>query len=75
MGPELLHDAEDAAECEYLVSVKWIKKVLPENAQFRKRAGLFVARQIVASLSRQHRTLRFLAQQFKVNFERILAAD
>ena len=74
-GPDLLHDAEDAAECEYLVSVKWIKKVLPENAQFRKRAGLFVARRIVASLSRQHRTLEFLERQFGVDFKKLLESD
>jgi hypothetical protein len=74
-GPDLLHDAEDAAECEYLVSVKWINKVLPENAQFRKKAGLFVARQIVASLSQQPKTRQFLEQQFKVNFKKLLAAD
>jgi hypothetical protein len=74
-GPDLLHDPDDAKQCEYLVKVEWIKKVLPENAQFRSSARLYVARQIVASLSRQHRTLQFLERQFKVNFERLLAAD
>ena len=73
-GPDLLHDADDADQCEYLVKVDWIKKVLPENAQFRKRDGLFVARQIVVSLSHQPKTLQFLERQFKVNFESLLAA-
>jgi hypothetical protein len=74
-GPELLHDANDADECEYLVGVDWIEKVSKEDARFRKRAGLFVARQIVASLSHQPKTLEFLQREFKVNFERLLAAN
>src|ERR1035437_5415608 len=52
-GPDLLHDAEDADDCEYLVSVKWIKKVPQEKAQWRRGARLRAARRIVASLSQQ----------------------
>jgi hypothetical protein len=73
-GPGLLHDADDADKCEYLVKVKWVKKVPSESAHFRKRAGLFVARQIVARL--QHpKTLQFLEQHFGVNFKKLLACD
>jgi hypothetical protein len=73
-GPDLLHDINDADECEYLVGVEWIKKVPKEEAKFRKRAGLFVARQIVASLSRQQKTLEFLQREFNVDFKKLLAA-
>jgi hypothetical protein len=75
MGPELLHDAKDDDECEYLVAVKWIKDVPMKNARFRRRAGLLTPRLIVASLSGQLKTLEFLEQQFKVNFQKLLAAD
>jgi hypothetical protein len=74
-GRDLLHDADDAKQCEYLVSVRWIKKLPSEKAKFRSGARLYVARQAVASLSRQHKTLRFLEQQFNVNFGRLLAAN
>ena len=74
-GPALLHDAVDANECEYLVSVKWIKKVPQEKAQWRKGAGLRAARRIVASLARQHKTQQFLERQFGVNFKKLLASD
>ena len=74
-GPELLHDAEDDDECEYLVAVKWIKQVPRDDARFRRRAGLFTPRRIVASLSRQLKTQEFLEQQFKVKFEKLLSAD
>jgi len=74
-GPELLHDAEDDDECEYLVAVKWIKQVPRDDARFRRRAGLFTPRRIVASLSEELKTLQYLEQQFKVNFKTLLSAD
>lgn len=74
-GPKLLHDAEDDDECEYLVAVKWIKRVSREDARFRGRAGLFTPRRIVASLSEELKTLQYLEQQFRVSFRRLLAAE
>jgi hypothetical protein len=73
-GPELLHDAEDDGKCEYLVAVEWIKHVPLKHAKFRKNAGLFTTRLIVASLSNHPKTRQYLEQQFKVNFERLLGA-
>jgi hypothetical protein len=74
-GHELLHDPEDDDECEYLVAVEWINAVSRDDARFRRRAGLFTPRRIVASLSEEPKTLQYLEQQFKVNFQRLLAAD
>jgi hypothetical protein len=74
-GRELLHDAEDDEKCEYLVAVKWIRQVPLEDAKFRRRAGLFTPRLVVASLSEESKTLQYLEQQFKVNFQRLLVAD
>jgi hypothetical protein len=70
-GPDLLHDKNDKNKCEYLVGVKWIKKVSSNDA----RKGAFAARQIVASLSRQPDTLKFLEQEFRLKFHKLLAAD
>jgi len=69
-GPKLLHDKEDADKCEYLVAVKWIKKVSQEEAHWR--SGLYAARQIVASLAQQPKTQRFLELQFGVDFKKLL---
>lgn len=74
-GPGLLHDAQDDDECEYLVAVKWIKHVPREDARFRIKAGLFTYPSIVASLSGQLKTLEFLQQAFKVNFEKLLSVE
>jgi hypothetical protein len=71
-GPDLLHDADDAERCEYLVGVKWIKTVPREQARFRRRSGLYTTQLIVASLSRQPKTLRFLEQEFNLSFDRLL---
>lgn len=73
-GPDLLHHADDDDNCEYLVAVKWNKQVPQEDARFRRKAGLFTPRPVVASLSDKLKTIEFLQQQFKVNFKRLLAA-
>jgi hypothetical protein len=74
-GRALLHDAGDADECDYLVGVKWIKKVPQEKAQWRKGAGLWAARRIVASLAQQPKTQQFLERQFGVDFKKLLDSD
>jgi uncharacterized protein len=74
-GPELLHDLQDDDECEYLVAAKWIKQVPAEDARFRRKAGLFANPSVVSSLSNQPKTLEFLEQQFKVNFQRLLSVE
>ena len=74
-GPDLLHDAKDADKCEYLVAVKWIKKVPQEKAKWRKGAGLYAALQIVASLAQQPQTQQFLERQFGVDFKKLLDAE
>jgi hypothetical protein len=75
VGPELLHDAQDDDKCEYLVPVEWIKHVPKEDARFRHKPKLFASPSIVVSLSGQPKTLEFLEQQFKVNFERLLSGE
>ena len=74
-GPKLLHDKGDADKCEYLIAIKWIKKVLQEEAHWRKGAGLYAAHQIVASLAQQPKTQRFLELQFGVDFKKLLNSD
>ena len=74
-GPELLHDANDLDECEYLVKVRWLKHLAQKDARFRHNAGLFANQSVVASLSNQQTTLAYLEQEFNVDFEKILEKD
>ena len=75
VGPELLHDLDDDDDCEYLVAVQWIKQVPKDDARFRSNAGLFANPSVVSSLSNQLKTLEFLEQQFKVNFQKLLSVE
>jgi hypothetical protein len=74
-GKGLLHHSSEADRCEYLVKIDWIKKMHREDARFRKRAGLYAHQQIVASLSRQQKTLDYLQQEFGVKFQDHLYSD
>jgi hypothetical protein len=73
-GPDLLHDIRDADTCEYLVAVRWKKKMPRDDARFRRKGGLFTTRQIVANLSTHLKTLEFLEKQFRVSFKKLLAS-
>lgn len=73
--PRLLRRASDAARSEYLVGVRWLRAVAPEDAKFRRRAGLFTTQLIVASLAAQPRTLQFIAKSFGINIGRITAGS
>ena len=75
VGPELLRDLDDDDDCEYLVAVQWIKQVPKDDARFRSNAGLFANPSVVSSLSNQLKTLEFLEQQFKVNFQKLLSVE
>jgi uncharacterized protein len=72
-GKDLLHHSSDTKKCDYLVKIKWIETVPLEGA--RTEPGLYAKQPIVASLSRQPKTLEFLQREFNVNFERLLAAN
>ena len=74
-GPDLFHDAENVDKCEYLVKVDWIKTLPANDGQFQSKAGLFAPRPIVASLAGQLKTRAFLEKRFRVDFEKLLAAD
>ena len=74
-GKDLFHHANNANRCEYLVKVEWIKTLPAHEAHFLRNAGLFAPRPIVASLSGQPKTLKYIEQQFKVRFDKLLAAE
>ncbi|WP_337287063.1 GIY-YIG nuclease family protein [Candidatus Methylomirabilis sp.] len=72
--PGLLRHAADAARSEYVVPIEWIRAVPAAEAQFRRRAGLFTTQLVVAALSRQPRTLRFVEDAFGVSISELASA-
>lgn len=71
----LLHDLHDADKCEYLVPIDWLKTVSLEDAKFVRKAGIFSSQQIVCSIEKQSKTLKFLETEFKVRMEKLLAGS
>ena len=57
---------------EYLLKVEWIKSVPSNQAKWTPRAGLFTSQLIKASLEKQIATIKFLEEEFEVNFLRLM---
>ena len=57
--------------CEWMAAVDWIKWVPRRKAHFEKNAGLFVPRNVRASLTKHPKTVAFIEQQFKVNLSKL----
>jgi hypothetical protein len=72
--PGMLRRAADAERSEYVVPVKWVRAVPATEAKFRRRAGLFTTQLVVASLSRQPGTLRFVEDAFGVSINKLTSA-
>ena len=72
--PGMLRHAADAGRSEYVVPIKWVRAVPAAEAQFRRRTGLFTTQLVVASLSRQPRTLRFVEDAFGVSISELASA-
>jgi len=62
-------------KCEYLVAVKWIKDVSHDDARFVRNAGLFAHLSVVASLSRQLKTLACLQKNLRSILTKLLSVE
>ena len=58
-----------ASHTEYVLPVRWLHAVDGADACWMPRRGLFVSPQIIASLSGQTTTLRYLQKVFGVSFD------
>ncbi len=62
----------DNENSEYLVKIEWIKSVVANEAKWKTRAGLYTTPLIKASLENQINTIKFLEEEFEINFQNIL---
>lgn len=65
--PNIGHDADDPAICEYIAAVEWTKSVDRENAKWLPKSGLFTSTHIRASLDNQPATTKFVEEAFGVD--------
>ncbi len=60
---------EDSDElCEYVADINWIKTAMRDEAKWKSKSGLYTTTHIRASLDGQQVTIKFLEQEFKIQF-------
>lgn len=65
--PNVGHDSDDLAVCEYIVAVEWMATVDRGNARWLPRSGLFTSQLVRASLDAQPATIAFVEEAFGVD--------
>jgi len=65
--PGLGENAESDEMCEFVVTVEWIRTVLPADAKWKDNSGLYRTPLIRASLDGQKATIEYLDKEFGVN--------
>lgn len=71
--PQMAADADSAEKSEYVAKVDWIKTFPREDAQMKRKSGIYTTTHVRASLDGQPDTVSFLSQVFGVDFNAILA--
>ncbi|OOF13109.1 hypothetical protein BZG79_08585 [Salinivibrio sp. MA427] len=71
--PNIAENSNDLDKSEYVALVDWIKTVPRNEAKWKSKSGLFTSQLIRASLDGQPETVKFLEQEFAVDFAELLA--
>ncbi|UQA52311.1 GIY-YIG nuclease family protein [Vibrio sp. ED002] len=71
--PNISENSNDPDNSEYVASVDWIATVERNAAKWLPKSGLFTSQLVRASLDGQPETVQFLAKEFSVDFEQLLA--
>ena len=67
-----MFENSDNEKTEYLVKIEWIKTVEKDDAEWRKKFGLFATQQVKASMQNQKKTLDFIEREFNIKFNDFL---
>ena len=70
-APDMLENADDLANSEYVVRVEWIAAVPRSEAKWQSNAGLFTTQLVRASLDRQPITITFIEKAFGVRLQEL----
>jgi len=70
--PRMAVDTGSADKSEYVAIVEWLKSVPREHAKMKRKSGIYTTTHVRASLDGQPDTVRFLEQEFGVEFKHIL---
>ena len=71
--PQMGVDSDSVENSEYVAMVDWIKSLPREQAQMKRRSGIYTTTHVRASLDGQPMTVAFLSKAFDIDFKDILA--
>ncbi len=67
-----MFENSDNENSEYLAKIEWIKTVERNEAKFKSNSKLFTSQLVKATLENQPTTLKFLEEEFNIQFNEIL---
>jgi hypothetical protein len=71
--PNLIENSNDPEKSEYVALVNWISTENRNSAKWKSKSGIFTSQLIRASLDGQPKTVKYLEQEFAVNFTELMA--
>ena len=67
VAPDMAHNSDNPALCEYVTSVRWVAAVPRQHAKWQRNSGLYSTTHVRASLANQPLTIDFIENQFGVS--------
>jgi len=71
--PNLADSSNSIENSEYVALVSWIASTSRSDARWKPKSGLFTSQLVRASLDSQPETVKFLEQEFVINFKELMA--
>ena len=71
--PNIAENSNDPDKSEYVALVSWVRAFPRAEAKWKSKSGLFTSQLVRASLDGQPETVKYLEQEFSVNFAKLLA--
>ena len=71
--PNISENSDDPEKSEYVALVNWIATVDRNEAKWKSKSGIFTSQLVRASLDGQPKTVVYLASEFSINFNELMA--
>ena len=71
--PNIGENSNDLEKSEYVALVEWVRTFPRNEAKWKSKSGLFTSQLVRASLDGQPETVKYLEQEFAVDFGELLA--
>lgn len=71
--PNIVENSNDPEKSEYVALVDWVSFTNRSDAKWKSKSGIFTSQLVRASLDSQPETVKYLEQEFSVNFAELMA--